>query len=352
MKTKITFLGMTFFIITFILIYVSINLSKPQETHKTDAIMVKTTVVNEREVSIPVHTSGKLASQSEKKLSFKIGGIIDQIFVDEGQKVGKGQVLAKLDQSEIEAQVTQAKRSYEKAERDFERVKKLYADSVATLEQYQDVKTGLDIARANLEIAEFNFQYSEIRAPQTGRILKRLVEENELIGPGVPVFIFGSTAQNWIVRAGVADRHIIRLQIGDSARVQFDAYPNFSFYGSVSEIAEFADPMSGTFEVEIEISRPEQKLISGFVASIDIFPQQHQRFSMIPIESLVEGEGRKGFVYRLSDEKKFVEKIPVIIDYILANELAVSQGLSTGDIVITDGASYLSDGARVQVKEQ
>lgn len=352
MKKKSIYIGIIVLtVIAFVLIQVSINLSKPQDSERNEVVVVKTEAVNMDKIYIPIHTSGRLASQSEKKLSFKIGGIIKNLFVDEGQKVTKGQVLAQLDQSEIQAQVTQARRGFEKAQRDFERAKKLFADSVATLEQFQDAKTGLEIAEATRGIAEFNFQYSEIHAPTSGRILKRLAEESELIGAGMPVFIFGSMSQNWIVRAGVSDRDIIRLQLGDSASVRFDAHPNGVFSGRVSEIAEFADPMSGTFEVEIEIDPTELKLISGFVASADIFPREEQRYALVPIESLVEGEGRDGFVYILADDGGTAQKVPVTISHILQKGVAIVSGLSGSETVITEGASYVQDGTRIHIVE-
>ncbi len=86
------------------------------------------------------------------KLSFKIGGIIKNIFVDEGQRVYKAQKLTELDLSEIKAQVNQAQSAFEKAKRDLERMKRLYADNVVTLEQLQNAETGFEIVKSNLKI--------------------------------------------------------------------------------------------------------------------------------------------------------------------------------------------------------
>jgi len=323
--------------------------SKANELQTEAEILVKTAAVQQQEITLPVHTSGKLSSKSEMKLSFKVGGIIKNIFVDEGQTVKKGQLLAKLDLSEINARVTQARSGFDKAKRDLERVKQLYADSVATLEQMQDATTGFEIANSNLNVAEFNLQHSAIYAPDDGKILKRFVETNELVGAGHPVFMFGSSSTDWIVRVGVSDRDILRLQLGDSAIVAFDAYPNVTLPARVSEIAEAADPMSGTFEVELKITEGNYKLISGFFAKVDIIPSVKQLSFIIPIEAFVEGDAHRGFVYTLQKDRSKVRKIPVEVGVIFEESLAIVSGLDNVSLVITEGTPYLTEESAVKI---
>jgi RND family efflux transporter MFP subunit len=153
--------------------------------------------------------------KSESKLSFKTGGIIQNIMVDEGQSVRKDQLLAQLNLEEIQSQVKQAELALSKAERDYERAGNLYRDSVATLEQYQNAGTALEVARSNASIAHFNLQFSSIHAPADGKILKRIAEPNEIIAPGHPVFLFAATGSNWVVRANLTDRDIVRVSIRD-----------------------------------------------------------------------------------------------------------------------------------------
>jgi membrane fusion protein, multidrug efflux system len=336
------------FILLISLVAILKSNSKTNAARK-NKIAVKTAPVLTKEISLPIHSSGKLASKTEMKLSFKIGGIIEDIFVDEGQKVNKGQLLAKLDQSEISAKVTQARSGFAKAIRDLERVKKLYADSVATLEQLQDVTTAFEITQSNIKVAEFNLRHSAIYAPQDGKILKRLSEKNELIGAGMPLFFFGSSGTDWIIRTGVTDRDIIRLQLGDSASVSFDAYPDKNFPARVSEIAEAADPRTGTYEIELVVASATQKLVSGFVAHAKIFPWDNKRYAIIPIEALVEGDGNKGFVFTLAHNSSGVKKIPVKIAFLIKDKVAVKSGLENVNEVVTEGAAYLGEGSIVEV---
>ena len=271
-------------------------------------VAVKTAPVQRASISFPVHVSGLLASPKEMKLSFKVGGIIQKILVDDGDLVEKNQLLAALEMSEIKAMVQRAKSGYEKALRDFNRVSSLYEDSVATLEQKQDAETGLQVARSNLEIAEFNLRHASIKAPADGKIMKRLAENNELLETGTPVFIFGSTEGAWIIRTGVTDRDIVRLQYGDSASVTFDAYPEETFYAEVTEIAQSADPYTGTFEIELTLNHQYKNLVFGFVADINIYPRKVQDFFVIPIEALAEANGNTGTIYYLDPENSTAKK--------------------------------------------
>jgi RND family efflux transporter MFP subunit len=230
-------------------------------------------------------------------------------------------------------------------------VQKLYDEKVTTLEQLQDAETALDIAAASVKAVDFNLLYSSIYAPSDGRILKRFVEPGELVSAGTPVFLFGSSVSDWIVRVGVTDAEVIRLRINDTASVSFDMYPEKSFPAHVSEIAETADPLSGTYEIELTMGKSEYRLISGFIAKLKIIPSLKEDLFVIPVESLVEGDGRKGFVYVLERPNNRVRKAPVLIRYIFDDAIAVEYGLKEGDEIITMGTAYLTEGARVKIAE-
>ena len=128
-----------------------------------------------------------------------------------GREVSAGEVLAVLDLSEISAQVSQADIGLEKALRDMNRARNLYKDSVVTLELFQNAKSAYELAVAQKQIADFNLQHSRIKAPSDGKIMKILVETNEVIGPGYPAILFASTENDWVVRTPLTDKDIVKL---------------------------------------------------------------------------------------------------------------------------------------------
>ena len=315
------------------------------------AIHVRMAPVVIEETSPVIHTSGRLSSLVEARLSFKVGGIIKALNFAEGEEVGKGEILAGLMLDEMAARAQQAESAYEKAERDYRRAGNLYADSVITLERLQDAETGLEVARSNKKIAQFNLLHSSIRAPADGRILKRFAEENELVAPGQPIILFGTSGEEWILRASVNDRELIRLRIGDPARATFDAYPGIEFPAVLTEISESADAMSGSYEIELTIDEGERRLISGFVADIDIFPTTGVKHRVIPIDALVEADGDLGVVYTVDRATARARAVHIVIDYMVDGRVAVSSGLENVNDVVTDGAAYLADSSLVHISE-
>lgn len=314
-----------------------------------DATPVRIQAVQFKKIQASIFASGVVAPQAEIKLSFKTGGVIEQMYAQEGSTVYRGQLLATLNLSEIQAQVNQAKYGLEKSKRDLDRAKNLYTDSVATLEQVQNATTAQQLSASGLQIAEFNQKYSTIYAPVSGRVLRRFTEPNELIGPSMPVFLIGSTEAAWVVKVALSDKDVVRINIGDRANVTMDAHPSVNFKASVSQIAQIASQGTGTYEVELLLEAGNYNMIAGLIAQSEIIPQANLENITIPISALVEADGDKGYVYVLEKDKKSVKKTQVKIALTQANEVALFGGLAAGTEIVTEGAAYLTDKARVRV---
>ena len=339
-----------FISIAMIFLISSCGAKKPSETTADEVIVVRTQPVSSTSYSPALEYSGLMASTSEAKLSFKIAGIILRIYVKEGDHVSRGQLLATLNKTEINAQVEQASAGAEKAKRDVGRIKNLYEDTVASLEQYQNVQTQLSVANQALHIAQFNRQYAEIHASDDGTVVKKIMNEGELASVGSPVLLLNGTSGNdWVIRFGVPDKEWAVLKKGDIATVDVDAYPATEFKGIVTKIAEAADPIGGTYEVEVKVIPGGKKFAPGLFANIHIKTNARENVTMIPVEALAEGDGKKGYVYTLNSDKKTVTKHEVKIAFINADKVAISSGLEGIPAVITDGVSYLTENATVKV---
>jgi len=315
------------------------------------AICVQAETIHETEATNAIHSSGILSSKHITKLSFKTGGIINRLLVEEGNVVKKGQLLATLDMTEISAQVNQAKVAFEKAGRDLERAKNLFADSVITLEVLQNATSAYDAALETKNIAEFNLRYSKITAPASGKIIGKLAEENELTAPGMPVLVFSEQGNNeWVVKTGVSDKDRVAINLGDSAIVVFDAFGDKEFQAKVTQLSEFADQTSGTFEIEMTLNTDNDRFINGLVATVKINSSIKQTVSLLPPDAIVEANGMKGFVFVENVENSTAKKIPVTISYIKNDEIAVLEPLNLIGKAITKGAAYLEDGSKIKIE--
>ena len=320
-----------------------------QSTQQEEITAVTLTKPTIKSFSDEITGSGVLSSKAELKLAFKTGGLIKRIYVNEGQHVKAGQLLAELDMSEIEAGVNQAKLGLNKAERDLEKVKGLYEDELATKSTLQDATTAFEMAKEQLTAVTYNQKLSRIYAPQSGRILMKIAEQGELITPFAPALILGVGTSSFNVNIGLADRDIVKLKSGDKAMVTLDAYPGEEFPAKISQIAQTVNPATGTYEVELSLSNQGKKLISGFVAKATIYPSTEKIGLFLPLASLVGAEGSSASIFIFKENH--VEKRPVKLGQLLDGQIQITSGLSETDEVVLKGASFLSDGETVIISK-
>ena len=296
----------------------------------------------------PVTATGMLAARDEVQLGFKIGGIIAQISVREGQTVARGQVVATLDLREIDAQVAKARSAAAKAERDAERARSLYRDSVVTLAQMQDATTALEVAAADLETARFNRQYATIVAPSAGTVLRRQAEPGELVTPGATIVTLASAAGGRVFRVGLPDRDLMRVRLGQQATVRFDALPDRVFTGAVREVAAAATPGAGTYTVEIALPTAES-LATGLVGRAEIRANTGERTALVPIEAIVEADGERATVFVVDSTPPRARRVAVNVTHLRGDQVAVRGALGSADRVVREGSAYLDDGMAVRV---
>lgn len=294
-----------------------------------------------------VRSSGQVRPVSEQALAFKVGGILERIFVQEGQAVKRGAIIARLDLEEMEAGVARAESLVADAQRQTDRLGQLRQRKLVSEERVQQAETVLQVTLSDLRVARFNRQHAEIRAPADGRVLQRLLEQNELVQPGQSVLVFADETQGWAVSLGVADVDVVKLALGDRAEVRLDAYPGRVFSATVREISGRADPRSLTFAVEVALQQPP-KLYSGLIAHADIMPSQVESLAQLPLSALVSAQGGEGDVYRL-DHTGLARLAHVDIAYLEAGGALIRPGLEPGARIITQGSAFLFDGAPVRI---
>lgn len=338
--------------------------NKKQLPSAGEAIPVQVMPLQQQALSQPIHSSGQFSTDDETTLSFKTGGMVARVLVKEGDFIKKGQLLATLDLTEIEAQVQQAELGFEKAKRDFSRAENLYRDSVGTLEHLQDARTGMSIAEQQLETARFNLGFSEIRAVSNGYVLKRYANAGELVSPGSPIlYTNGAGNATWIFKTGVSDKEWAILQPGDSALIRSDAISGKTIRARVVRKAEGADPQTGAFNLELKVdsestrattsadSKEQHLLASGLFGTATIFPGAKSMLWPIPHEALLDAHANRGFVFA-STNQKTARKLPVKIAYIDSDYVYISEGLEEAASLITTGSAYLSDGSPISILQE
>ncbi len=320
-----------------------------------NAIPVLVTAVRPAPESNDVVAYGQLRSDKEAALSFKIAGLIKTLKVDTGDRVVKGQLLAELDQREIDSQAARATYAVEKARRDLARIEPLLGKGFVSQQKVQDAKSEFDMAVADRQRVEFDRSLARIVAPADGVVLTRHADINEIVAAGSPVLTVSQGSVGYILKAGVSDRDVARLALGDPARVILDAFPNNPAAGNVRRISAMSDDRTGTFEVEIALDGVPAGAESGFMGEAHLMPQKKSGNSQtaahfaIPASAILEGHGSTATVYVYDPAKSTVRLARISVGNISGEEVVVTDGLFAGAQVVSAGAPYLRDGAKVKV---
>jgi len=324
--------------------------SEEAATETTDSASTPVTVMQVRpsRTAAAVSVPGLFTTDDETALSFLSAGVVQSVLVKEGQAVKAGQLLATLEPTNIDAQVQQAQLGFEKAERDLQRAEALYRDSVISLETVQNARTGLGVAKEQLTAAQYGRRHAEIRASGDGFVLRKFVNEGQLVGAGSPVLMVnGAGKGQWLLKAGLSDKDWAGIAVGDSATVQADAFPEHPMRAVVSSKSAGADQRSGALLVELRIIDPMAQLASGLYGKATISTSGSPDAVAIPYEALLDGDAAQGYVFVAEDGK--AHKRPVTVKSITNTHVLVS-GLDSTQALIVKGGPYLTEGSAVVVR--
>ncbi|QNK62843.1 efflux RND transporter periplasmic adaptor subunit [Pedobacter sp. PAMC26386] len=342
-------------LLLFIPLFYACSHSAPAAHHAAgnDTIPVKIMKLNQESNNAAIAVSGQFTTDDEVMLSFKTGGIINSLLVKEGDAVKKGQLLATLNLTEINAQVQQAQLAYEKSKRDYQRTKNLYSDSVATLEQLQNSKTSLQVAQQQLNLVAFNRKYSEIHAPVNGFVLKKLADAGQQISSGTAVLqVNGAESGKWQLKVGISDREWAVMKLNDPAQIETTAMPGQMLNGVVTRKSEGVDAATGTFSAYISLRGEKPKTIAaGMFGRATINPSRHSEHKgtwQIPYEALLDGDGANGFVF-VTNDNKTAHKVKVTVAGIEKHTVIISDGLQDAAALIISGSAYLTDNSAIRI---
>jgi RND family efflux transporter MFP subunit len=300
--------------------------------------------------------TGMLERERELTLSFRIPGAVTKLTVDAGDLVARGQIIAEIDASAIDARVRQASADLEKANRDLERDRVLAAQGWVSAQRFADRQTSAQMAQATLDTAQFDRRYAVLRAPTSGVVLVRHMQAGEVMAPGQPVITMGDATSPFVVRVPFADRAVARLALGDKANVRISALPNRLFAGQITRIDPRADPRTGAFDVDIRLPNAAG-LKTGFVADVEIIkqnqtpsqtpsqtPTQPPALARIPAEAIIAVNGSRALVYLVDEAQKRAKAMNVVFQGFDGDD-ALVLGLPASGRVITTGGGYVKDGS-------
>ena len=325
---------------------------------KGDAPKFKEFTIKKGTFEIVVSASGEVKPIDRIEIKSKASGVVEELPVEVGDTIRKGDLIARLDQKDERAALEQARADYDiakaelkQAQHNFDRRNQLFEKGLISEEERDQIVLGLAVAKGKLiqaktalERAEERFAESIVRAPIDGIILQKYVEEGQIIasgvsnvGGGTPIVDLADMSSVHI-EAGIDEIDIGKVRVGQEAVVIAEAYPNLRFRGRIVRIAPEAriEQNVTLFDVIIEVENRDGKLKSGMNADVEITIVREEDVLLVPTIALQmpRGRGAKRNVrmVQLKDGDRFK---PTKIEIGRSNfkEAIVLSGLQEGDIV-------------------
>ena len=351
------------------------NSQDPKANSTSARLTVKVAPVEVREVQRMAEMVGTLLPYDEITIGTEFPGTIEKIFVDMGDKVEGGQLLALLDQRETRLALEQAEANLEAAKRDLEkamavlaeaslnlkRVEELFSKGIVAASQRDSVETQHHIAVAQVNLARATVKQSqaavnlakkrlgdtEIKAPIAGAIKERLASIGETVKEKTPLFRLVTT-DPLKFRGTVPERFAPEVAVGQEVKVQVEAFQDQSFLGRIERVSPAVDIDTRSLTLEVRVPNPEEILKPGFFTKGIIFTRRQSGVTFVPENALLYFVGiTKVFVVSNGEAVERLVKTGVTQD----GMVEIIDGIKPGELVATSSLDQLFNGARVRVEE-
>jgi HlyD family secretion protein len=336
-------------------------------------MVVELAAAKRASMSQEVRVVGNLIGEATVAVAPRTAGRLQDVFVRLGDRVARGQRIAKIEDFEIVEQVKQQEAAQEVAaatirqreadlklaETNVERSRNLFQRQLLpkqTLDdneaRYQAAVAQIDLARAQstqskarLDELRINLANTVIVSPVNGFVAKRTVDPGAFVSQNAPVVDVVDISRVRLV-VNVVERDLKELQAGAGAKVEVDAFPGETFQGRIARVAPVLDPATRTAPIEIEIANADFRLKPGMYARVGITTAVKRETLVVPLNAVADLGGRRGVFQHVNGVAIFRT-----LDLGTENEdvVEVLGGLAEGDQVITTGARALRDGDRIQL---
>ena len=293
-----------------------------------------------------VSATGTIEPIRSVGINSQLSGALLSVNVEEGDVVREGQVLARIDSRELEAQLASAEAALELAKRTMERSEQLRAQQIVTAAEFDRDKAALASAQATRDQLRTRLGYATVRAPVTGVVTQKRVEAGDIVSPQTRLFTIADRS-TLVVNVLLSELDVPSLRQGDRVDVQVDAHPERTFTGRIRRIFPSADTVSRLVPVEVALNGNDARnLTMGFLARVRFGLAPRENILMIPSTALIETVGQPAvFLLRgTSVSRRSVQR-----GNTYEGRVEIVSGLTVGDSVVVAGQNMLRDGATVRI---
>lgn len=339
---------------------------------KAIAVPVEVMVVKPGNVKKTLMFNGDVRAEYEVKVFSKIPDRINRFYVDEGDRVSKGNTIAVIEAVTMKQAVRRARAALAAARSqeanmavEYERAKRLHSEKAMSSQQYDAVQTQYEAAQAQREQAEAGLASAEsglknatITAPIAGIIGKRYYETGDMAAPSLPVVSIVQV-ENVKMVFEATEKDLGRLRVGQESLIKVRSYPDEVFSGILNKISPILDPVTRMATVEVLVPNSKNRLKPGMFAHAEITTGILQQTLIVPRYAVIETTAMKRehggtkvvrsyYVYVVNDSSK-AEQRYLEIDYADHKNIAVDTGIRAGERIVISGQNKLRDGIFVHI---
>ena len=321
--------------------------NEAQTKEKKQAVPVKTMMAKDETITKTINYTATLIPFEEIYLAPAAPGKIEKIYVEIGDRVSKGQVIATMDRTNLES----ARINIANLKTNFERLEELKKTNTIAQQQYDEVKTAYEAAKVSYQ---FLLDNTELKAPFNGVISGKYFENGENFS-GAPNTRAGKSALVTIVQInklkaliGISASYFPQIKKGMKANISCDIYPDQTFEGEVYNIYPTIDDATKTFTVEVKINNPDLKLRPGMFATIQLNLGEGKAI-LVPTIALIKQTGTND-LYLFVNKNNIAVKQPVLTGRLFDDKTEILEGINEGDVIIVTGQNKLKNQTAIIVE--
>jgi len=287
---------------------------------------------------------GTIEAEETVRIVNEIVGVVRELPFAEGRPVAEGDLIARLDDSELSAESARADALRDQAHTNHQRLRQLFEQQAASQQEMDDAGSALKVAEANAVVARTRFEKARIRSPLTGVAGRRLVSPGAYLAVGTAITEVASVGMVKI-SFSAPERYLSQLRRRAAVSVTSTAYPGEVFTGDISVVDPILDAASHTVQMVARIRNRGGKLRPGMSADVTATLEERPRALTVPDEAIFS-EGDQSFVYLVKPDSTVTRRV-VVLGTRDAKRAEITQGLASGDRVVSAGYQKLFEGARV-----
>lgn len=280
-------------------------------------------------------------------------GVLEKIYVEEGEQVSKGQILAKIDEGGLSSQLAELKTRAALAKTTFERRKNLWDQEIGSEMQFLQAKSNYEAMQSSVEQLQSQLAKTVVRAPFSGVIDQVISDEGQVVSPGANQLFRLIDLNEMYVTADVPENYLGSIQKGTKVLVELNSIGK-EFESEIKEISSYINPNNRSFEIKVAVPNNDGLVKPNLVASLKLNDYTAKNTLLVPQNTVRENAVGEEIVYVVeenTDSLGIARKVLVETGKNYQGKVEITSGLKPGQLLIVKGARTVRDGEKVSIVE-